>query len=305
MPRRTSLTLISALIVGAVLIPVLSSGGNVSDLGASIPRTILGWRAIGDDRVYDTRTIYDYLDGGAEVYLAFDLKRVFARKYQGLSEVWIALDIYEMGSPEEAFGVFSCDREDPTAGIGQESEYGPGLLRFWQGRFFVSATASGDEQAAKEPILALGRAVAPLLGPDGARPALLELLPLQGLIKDRTSYFHDAINLNNRFFISAENILNLDKKTECALGEYAAEAGSGETVKLLLVRYSTEALARTASYGSLRFTTPLAQGPNAPQAEKGRWNTGRLHGRILALVFNAPSREYAESLLAAVRYPNE
>ncbi len=62
-----------------------------------------------------------------------------------------------MGSPAEAFGAFSCDRQDPGAGIGQESEYGGGLLRFWQGRYFVAITASADDQATSGAVLELGK----------------------------------------------------------------------------------------------------------------------------------------------------
>ena len=76
------------------------------------------------------------MDGGAEVYLAFDFRRVFARKYAGPGGNELALDIYDMGSPEEAFGIFSCDRGTPAAGIGQDSEYGFGLLRFQSGPVF-------------------------------------------------------------------------------------------------------------------------------------------------------------------------
>lgn len=287
----------------AVLVLVSSSEGNVTDLGPSIPKQIQGWPAAGPDQVYDTKTLYDYLDGGAEMYLAFDLKRVFVRKYKGPAGAEIALDIYEMGSPGEAFGVFSSDRQDPEAGIGQESEYGPGLLRFRQGCFFVSVTASGDEQGAREPILALGKAVAPLLGPKGAYPALLELLPPQGLKRDRTSYFHSVVNLNNRFFVSAENILRLDKKTECAFAEYAP--ASGETVKLLLIRYPDEHLARAARDSFLSSQLPMAIETGSAKTERGSWTMARLRGCYVAVIFDAPSEEIAAKLQAAIRYPSE
>ena len=41
-----------------------------------------------------------------------------------------------------------CDREDPEAGIGQGSEYGFGLLRFWRNRFFVTIMTTGDDGSA-------------------------------------------------------------------------------------------------------------------------------------------------------------
>ena len=161
----------TVLNASAGLFLILFAGGNVTDFGQSIPKKIMGWGAAGRDTVYDRKTLFDYMDGGAEVYLAFDFKQVFVRKFKGPAKGELALDIYDMGSPEEAFGIFSCDREDPEAGIGQESEYGLGLLRFWQGRYFVSITASDDEKKAEKAILELGKAVAAGLGPAGSPPA--------------------------------------------------------------------------------------------------------------------------------------
>ena len=187
----------------------IQAGGNVKDLASSIPDKILGWKSSGKDMIYGRDKLFDYMDGGAEVYLAFDFREVFVRKYADAAGNEIALDIYDMGSSREAFGIFSFDRQDPEAGIGQDSEYGLGLLKFRQGRYFVSITVSGDEKAAEKAVLELGKAVAPKLGPPGEPPDLLKCLPPAGLKKNRISYFHDAVHLSNRYFVSAENILNL------------------------------------------------------------------------------------------------
>jgi len=301
--RRAATFIKLAVFCCAALVLVSLSEGNVADLGQSIPAKIVDWKAVGQDRVFDTKTLYDYLDGGAEVYLAFDLKQVFVRKYQGPAGDELALDIYEFGSPEEAFGVFSSERQDPAAGIGQDSEYGLGLLRFWQGRCLVSITASGDEKRAEGPILALGKAVAPLLGPAGGFPALLDRLPQAGLQKNRTCYFHSAVNLNNRFFVSSENILNLDKRTDCVLAEYAAEGR--DTSKLLLIRYADESLAGAAYSSFLRSYLPEAQETGTAKTERGTWAMARLRANCVAVVFDAPSQEFAANLQSAIRFPSK
>lgn len=279
------------------------AGGDVKDLAQSIPKKILDWRAAGQDAVYDRKTIYNYMDGGAEVYLTFDFRNVFVRKYQDPSRDEIVLDIYDMDSPEEAFGIFSCDRQDPEAGIGQESEYGYGLLRFRQGRFFVSITASGDEQRAEKAILELGKAVAPLLGPPGPLPDLLKCLPQPGLKENRTSYFHAAINLNNRFFVASENILGLGRETDCVFAEYAASPT--ETGNLLVVRYRDEDRARAAYESFLKAYLPEAGPAGAVLTENRKWTMARIHRNYLAVVFEAPSKEYAETLYSAIRFPQK
>ncbi len=277
------------------------TGGLAMDLGPKIPKQVLDWKASGQDAVYDRKTLYDYMDGGAEVYLAFDFRQVFVRKYADAANNEIVLDVYDMGSPAEAFGMFSCDRQDPAAGIGQGSEYGPGLLRFWRGRYFVSITVAGDEDKAEKAVLDLGKAVVPLLGPDGAPPALLADLPAEGLKADRASYFHDHVHLSNRYFISAENVLGLDAKTECAFAEYALPGG--DSARLLLVRYPSAERARAAEAAFRKALLPGAGADGTFLTEKKKWSAVRTRENVLAAVFEATSKDYAGRLAAAALRP--
>ena len=288
----------------------------MKDFGPHIPKQVLDWKASGEDAVYDRKTLYDYMDGGAEVYLAFDFRQVFVRKYADAEENEIVLDIYDMGSPAEAFGMFSCDRQDPEAGIGQGSEYGPGLLRFWRGRYFVSIMVSGNEDKAEKAVLDLGKAVAPLLGPDGAPPDMIKLLPAAGLIAEKTAYFHNNVHLSNRYFISSENVLNLDEKTECVFAEYNDPVGAADPVvadnpvvaegaaRLLVVRYPDASRARAAAASFLKAVLPRADEDGAALTEKKTWSMIRTRDNVLAVVFEASSKETAGRLTeAAVREP--
>lgn len=282
----------------------------MKDFGPKIPKQVLDWKASGEDAVYDRKTLYDYMDGGAEVYLAFDFREVFVRKYADSAGNEIVLDIYDMGSPAEAFGMFSCDRQDPEAGIGQGSEYGPGLLRFWRGRYFVSITVSGNEDKAEMAVLDLGKAVAPLTGPDGAPPDMIKLLPAAGLKPGKTAYFHNHVHLSNRYFVSAENILDLDEKTECLFAEYGAAgadnpvgAAGGDSARLLVVRYPDAAKAGAAAASFLRALPPQADADGAALTEKKKWSIIKTRDNVLAVVFEASSKEFAGRLVEAALRP--
>jgi hypothetical protein len=287
------------LFVSLILSSLLAycDGGPVADFGKAIPRTIGGWTARGEDRTYDRRTIFDYMDGGAEVYLAFDFRGVWSRKYAGPGDREMTLDIFDMGSPEDAFGAFSCDREDPDAGIGQESEYGGGLLRFWQGRYFVSVTAPEEDEVVRRAVLDLGKETVKYLGPAGPKPGLVGLLPRDGLRPERTSFFHGLISLNNRFFVSGDNILHLDPTTDCAFGEYATP--SGDPASLLLVRYPDPEKAREAEKAFLAGYLPEAGADGLGRTEDKKWVLASVKANVLAVVFEAPSAEWAKKLAAA------
>jgi len=290
--------------VGAVVIVLLLSGlmvhcggGNVN-LSRSIPMSVAAWQAGGGDEIYGRDTLYGYMNGGAEVYLAFDFREVFVRRYSRDGADDIVLDVYDMGSPADAFGVFSCDREDPEAGIGQRSEYGFGLLRFWQNRFFVTIMTTGEDEAADAAILDLGRAVADGLGPDGELPSILNLLPTDGLIDDRTSYFHSNINLNNRYFIASENLLALGDDIDCVFAEYGGDGV--ESMKLLLVRYPDSARAGTAFDSFIQGYMPEAGESGLAQMEDGGWTLAGVDDEYLSIVFDAPTADGARRIESTI-----
>ena len=286
----------------AAALYVFPAGESVDDFGRSIPKTIGAWEARETDRVFDRTTLYDYMDGGAEVFLAFDFREVWSRRYAGpdggTEGRELTLDIYDMGSPAEAFGIFSCDREDPEAGIGQESEAGFGLLRFWQGRYFVTVTAAGDDETSQRAVLDVGRTVVGLLGPPGPKPDLIGYLPAGSLRADRTSFFHSNVNLNNRYFVASENILGLDRSTDCVFAEY--DAAAGEAGCLLIVRYPDAAKAEAARRSFLAAYLPEAGAEGLARTENKKWVLALRKEAVLVVVFEAPDPDWARTLASSV-----
>jgi hypothetical protein len=283
-----------------IILVLTNLGGDVDELYLSVPEKINGWVKLGQDEIYDRETLYDYMNGGAEVYLAFAFKKVFVRKYSGPDNNEITLDIYDMGSSSEAFGIFSCDREDEAIGIGQGSEFGPGLLRFWKDKYFVSIMAMGDEEQAESVMIGLAKLVDRLIPKKGSEPEILKILPEKGLKRDRISYFHSAVNLNNRFYIASDNILQLTDKTECVFAEYYED----EQVLgfLLVVRYESEKKAQTAYKSFLRIYMPEALETGEVRAEDGLWTVTHLDGNSLGIVFEAAEKDRALMLLSEMKY---
>jgi hypothetical protein len=115
---------------------------------------ITGWILSGNPRTFPKEGLYGYIDGGAEIFLqygfrdltVFDLvpdKAAAPRKA-------ITLEIYRMGSPKAAFGIFSTRREggEPVSpGIKTFHWLGQEQASFVKGDFYVNILASGCTQA--------------------------------------------------------------------------------------------------------------------------------------------------------------
>ncbi len=265
----------------------------------SLPEQVQGWRKAGPDETYDRRTLFDYIDGGAELYLTYDFRNVFVRRYQreGSTEPEIVLDVYDMGTADEAFGIFSAECEDEPVGIGRDSEYGGGLLRFWKSRYFVSLVVIGDAREAEAAMLELARSVAAELPDEGDGPRLAARLPRAGLNAREIRYFHSPNVLNNHYFLSDDNILGIGRDTSAILAKYDRD---GARPVLLMVQYPSPARAETALAGFLKIYMPEAGAAGLAKLENGRWTMARVRGDLVTIVFEASSAEQAGKLLSEI-----
>ena len=263
----------------------------------NIPKEIHGWVASAQVRQYDRKTLFKYIDGGAELYLAYRFRKAYVHTYTKPGEPNIVMDIYDMGTPEDAFGVFTAEREGEDIGIGIGSEYEAGLLRFSKGRFFVSIMTHEETPQTRKTLLSLARAVADAIQPTGEKPQLLSFLPDKGLIERSVRYFYDHNILNLHYYIADENILHLDSHTEAVLARYSGEGGKPY---LLLVKYPSPQRAKTAFRSFINAYIPDAVKPGLVRTENGKWTAGDVFFTFVAVVLEAPSDVWARSLLEAV-----
>jgi hypothetical protein len=289
------------LLIVAVLtltIPLGAEGGDkeMMNPGISWPAASEGWRWDGKEEIYETRAIFDYIDGAGEVYLAYNFKNLTVRQFEKKGHPLIIAELYDMGSPNDAYGIFSLERQDEEAGIGQGSEFGGGLLRFWKGRYFVSVYADGEGPEAGQAVLGLGRAMADAIRATDPAPRLIRALPdgKMGLVEKSIRYLHSHILLNQRFFIATRNILNLTPRTEAVLAQYLH---AGKKIHLLLVRYPDAKEAAAALQGFKAAYMPEASAKGVLQTEEGKWTSAGRVNEFVLIVFGAPGEREAGELI--------
>lgn len=213
-------------------------------LAALLPTEMNGWRADKADRLADADTLFDLIDGGAEVYRALNVQSVVEREYQRTGHALILVDLFDMGSDADAYGAYRNDvREHPDPGIGNGSEHETSSLFFWKGRFFVAVVATEETAEAIAAVLALGKAIAGNIKQAGKPPRLVGLLPASGLNKQELYFFHSAESLERLVPAARGNPLGLSAGTAVVLARYRRGGASSDTL-LLLVEYPTPAAAK-------------------------------------------------------------
>ncbi|MDY7032198.1 MAG: DUF6599 family protein, partial [Thermodesulfobacteriota bacterium] len=249
-----------------------------------LPKTFHGWKLSGEPERYSPKNLFDYINGGAELYLSFGFKELYVARFHKDKAPPFEVDLFDMGSSEDAFGVFRHDLEDEDVGIGQGSEYGGSWLRFWKGQYYVYIYSEGEGTSTKEALLGLGRKIAERIETPGAKPDLVNKIPKQGVIPKSLRFFHNHASLNYYYYIASENILHLSEKTNGIFVKYS----EGEhKVPLILIEYLNPTQADTAYNDFLANYLPEAKREDVIQTENGKWAGGIPHGQYLIIVLDA------------------
>lgn len=200
---------------------------------------ILPWAAREPGRQYRDQELFDYMDGGADIYFEFGFDRVLVQAYAWGAHV-IELEIYRMSDAAAAFGMYSIKKGSggQQLDIGREGLLSDYYLNFWKGPFLVTLVGMDSSEETLSGLKAIARAVSPRLSPDGMRPPLLALLIPDNRIESTLRYFRGNLGFRNIQKIVPSSAL---KFVEGAGADYRSASGDWSEY---LIRFDSEKLAR-------------------------------------------------------------
>jgi hypothetical protein len=259
----------------------------------SLPERFGSYRAT--DRLnYTGKELYDYINGGAELYLSYGLISMTGCKYNGEGLPQITVEIYEMTSAKNAYGVYTQSRDKEELLYGQGSQSFSDFILFWKDRYFVTVSTQEVIPESEAGIKYLAELIDQSIPEKGETPAIIKLLPEENLVSSGFLYFHHYIWLNAYFFIADHNITNIDENTDAVLAKYGdADARS----YLLITEYPDSEKAQEA-YEQLRvkYSPELTADKPFVQLEDKTWFTVWKKGNKLGAIFNSSSQEKIEKL---------
>lgn len=129
-----------------------------------VPACTEGWTLQEKVTLYDKETLFDRIDGEAELYFPYGFTRLAYARYSNRQDdrIVIEADVYEMGSLLDAFGIYATYRRKDGAdiAIGVEGTISPAQLFFYQGRYFVRLQGIGTRDSDEGTFLSCARAIA-------------------------------------------------------------------------------------------------------------------------------------------------
>jgi len=138
-------------------------------------------QALGAASFY-AANLWEYIDGGADRFQLYGLEAMLHQEFQA-GAVNVTLDIFSMGKPENAFGMYALERSSQSqfVSIGSEgtcaqsSDGSAATLNFFLDRYYIKLMGFGS--GSESVLEAFARDVANRIGAAPGWPALLAQLP--------------------------------------------------------------------------------------------------------------------------------
>ncbi len=142
----------------------------------------VGAARTGEQKFFSS-DLYQYTDGGADVYLDYGLVAMVHQEYKTPSTD-LTLDIYNLGAPSNAFGIYAAESSPDYQflPIGAEGYGTNEILNFFQDEFYVKLSAFSDKEKTGPLLERFAQVVSRRIGPSRAMPEFLSLFPAQHLV---------------------------------------------------------------------------------------------------------------------------
>ena len=100
---------------------------------------VSGWKQSGEIQTFTPQTLYEYINGAADLYLMYDFEELKVAEYLNEKKASVTVDVYRHKTPTHAFGIYSQERL-PNANfldIGAQGYIEQNILNFLIGPYYV------------------------------------------------------------------------------------------------------------------------------------------------------------------------
>ncbi len=206
-----------------------------------------GWEKSEPMRTVKSRNLFDYIDGGAEIFLEYGFKELWIQPYQKGDEE-ISIELFQMECPASALGIYLI-----RTGNGQTNTKIPARnscnkyqFTIRRGSAFIQINNYSGEVENLTVLTMLAKKLLKNI-PDEPEPEFLNLLPGKNLVKGTESLIRGPISLQPVYTFGEGDILQLHGKIFGVIGDYATAT---DTFTLILIPYPSEKAA-TIAYRNL------------------------------------------------------
>jgi len=143
---------------------------------------VTGWKQSGEIQTFTPKTLYEYINGDADLYLMYDLQELKVTEYLNEKKASVIVDVYCHKTSTYAFGIYSQERLNNAniIDIGAQGYIEKNVLNFVSGPYYVKLNSYNTGAEDEEILLTFAKKVAENLGEKGGLPSILSSFPQEG-----------------------------------------------------------------------------------------------------------------------------
>ena len=231
----------SLIIVFAVF---LTTELALSQISFPPDNIVRGWQKTGEERYFSKETLFNYINGGAEIFLEFGFRNLTIQAYKkGKNE--LSLNVYQMENADAALGIYlnRCGKETALPKIQARNSYHPYQLTLVKGRYFIQIdNFSGDRK--NRPVME--KMARFLTGQIKIKeePRVLSILPVENMIPGSEMIIRGPYALQSVYTFGKGDILQLEGNIFAAAADY--NNGWGYVFTRLFISYPSAQKAQQA-----------------------------------------------------------
>ncbi len=141
-----------------------------------------GWKQSGEIQTFIPKTLFEYIDGDADLYVMYDFQELKVAEYRNEKKASVTVEVYELETPTHAFGIYSQERL-PHANIidvGAQGYIEHKVLNFLTGPYYVKMTGYNTGAEDREILMTFAKKISENLGTKGTLPPILSSFPEEG-----------------------------------------------------------------------------------------------------------------------------
>ena len=244
------------------------------------------------------------MNGGAELYFSFNVKRLAVRTFSGPDNVDMVVELYLFKNDYDAFGMFSMLPVDESLDLGDGGSFSLGVLRLWKGPYYCKIFLTGDYERHNQALKLASKIVDEKIDAHGLPPKLITVMPEKDRKLEGLHFFHDFIAQRNLYYISASNLFGLTLKTDVVMGDFLTM--KAEEACLFLIEYPdtvhVEKIFQQAAAQLFGESVETGSGSvPAAQISDGRWCAMSPMGEFLMVGFSPNDDRFLTKKMAGLK----
>ncbi len=151
---------------------------------------ITGWKKSGEIQTFIPKTLFEYINGAADLYSTYDFQELKVAEYANEKKASVIVDVYRHKTPTLAFGIYSQERlaNANFLDIGAQGYIEQNILNFLTGPYYVKINSFNTGAEDQEILLTFAKRVAENLGEKGRLPSILSSFPEEGKKKNSEKF---------------------------------------------------------------------------------------------------------------------